>query len=113
MIFKGQHVVVAMPAGDAESRPTHQHAWAGYIPSVDGITEGYITELRCPHITHRGKPGKQCRPGIFRSDESFSRYRNRQNLVAEFRIHGQMSVCINKSRKYGRAWQVNAYCVCW
>src|SRR5581483_9077037 len=67
VIFEGQQIVVAVPAGNAQCRPADNHARTRYIPGVDRIPQGNIGVPARTYIPDRRDPGLQRDPRIVRS----------------------------------------------
>ncbi len=68
-----------MPAGNAERRAAHQHAWAGNIPIIDGIAQGNVAVSIGPDVAHRGETGLERDARIAGPGQSLARNRNRQS----------------------------------
>ena len=69
VIFEGQQVVVAVPAGDAERRAAHQHARAGNIAGVDGIAQGDVAVALGTDVAHGGEAGLESETRIARANQ--------------------------------------------
>ena len=89
-----------MSAGDAERRTAHQHARAGDIAGVDGVTQGHVAVSFCSDIAHGGEAGLQRDARIARASQSRARNRNRETLRSDIlRIAGQVGVRVGQARQ--------------
>ncbi len=101
VIFGGQHVVVAMSAGNTQCRPAHQQPRTGNIARIDGVAQGDIAEIPGSDIADRRKSGQQRKPRILGAGERLPRHGDCQTLVAELGLHGQVRVRVDQSRQHG------------
>src|SRR6185312_4862348 len=109
VVVVGQQVVVAVAAGDAEGRTADQHAGAGHVAGVDGVTQGYVGVARGPHVAHGGETRFQRDAGIAGAHERRTGHRNAQRRVAEVvGIHGEVGVRVNQAGHDGEVRQLDA-----
>ena len=105
VIFEGQHVVVAVSAGNAQRRAAGNDARARHVPGIDGIAQSDVGELACANIPDGGESGQERDAGILGADQSLARSGNGKRLVPKLGIHGQVRVSINQSGQQCRIRQ--------
>ena len=79
------------------------------VARVDRVTQGYVAESARPDVAHGGETREQREPRILGADERLARHGNRQPVVAEPGIHGQVRVRVNQAREYRRIRQLDAH----
>ena len=97
VIFEGQQVVVAVSAGDAESRAAGQNPGTGDVSSLDRVAEGDVAESGGADVAYRRESRLQGKAGIASSDQGLARNGDRQRFVAEVRVHRQVRVRVDES----------------
>ena len=108
-IFEGQHVVVAVSAGDAERRAADEHARAGDVAGVDRVAQGHVGEAVGADVADGGESGEQSEAGVFRADQGLARDGNGQRIVAKARFHGQVRVRVDQAGQDGGVRQFDLH----
>jgi hypothetical protein len=103
--FRREHVVVAVPAGDAERRSRDQHARAWNLAVVDSVAHRDVAVALGTDVTNRGDPGEQRAPGKGRALQRESRYRH---AIAEERRQRRVGRDVRMSVDQPRQHRVRA-----
>ena len=100
--FRGEHVVVAVPAGDSQCRTRRQNPRAGHIAVIDGISQRDVAVTLSAHVTDCRDSRQQCHSRV---GGTFQREAGNRHTVAEVRrqgrIRSQMGVSVDQSGQHG------------
>ena len=108
VVFRGQEVIIAVTACDAEWRPAHLHMRAGNVACVDIVAQSHVRVAGRADVAHRGESGFE---RDLRKADAVERFadgiRREAGVGIEVIGESQMRVYVDQTRQHGHATQID------